>query len=265
MQSIKQTKAIINQSTPTEENPIIIKPFEDYKSYNKYYKARVIYNTNFIRPQIYICRSYNTDIAIFNRMNGTLLLNIEWYNSSKTTAAQLDHFIFKYCFKPIRTIYLKESIFNELTAAFYGSDIGLYENKEYNIIKLYEHDKNIMETLKNPFLTLPEKLEELEPYVNLNIDAGREFKTTTERIFIYTASNSRSNIKFKIIRRFKKYKQVKNYHKKITYEKLILPDEPNFYNDPRKQADKTLFNGYDMGVTNTKDLRKQTFNNYRMF
>ena len=266
MQSIEQTKAIINQSTPTEENPIIIKPFEDYKSYNKYYKASVIYNTNFINPQLTIMRSYQTDIAIYNRRNGFLILNLDYYNSSKTTKEQLEHFLFKYvpAFKQ-GVIYLTDNKFNELMETFYTSDVGLYENKEYNILKIYKHDKNIIETLKNPFLTLPEKLEELEPYMNLNIDAGRPFKTTTERIFIYTSRNPRSNIKFKIIRRFKKYKQVKNYHKKITYEKLILPDEPNFYNDPRKQTDKTLFNGYDMGVTNTKDLKKQTFNNYRMF
>ena len=259
MESINELKQIVKPIKPEQtaanagSNPIKQVFFEDYKSYSTYYKASILYNTNFIRPQIYICRSYNTDIAIFNRMNGTLLLNIEWYNSSNTTAAQLDHFIFKYCFKPIRTIYLKESTFNELTAAFYCSDVGLYENKEYNIIKLYEHDKSIMETLKNPFLTLPEKLEELKPYVNLNIAAGREFKTTTERIFIYTASNSRSNIKFKVTRRFKKYKRGKNYHKKVTYEKLILPDEPNFYNDPRKQNDKKYFSSYDMGRGNRKE------------
>ena len=252
MQSIEQTKAIINQSTPTEENPIIIKPFEDYKSYNKYYKASVIYNTNFINPQLTIMRSYQTDIAIYNRRNGFLILNLDYYNSSKTTKEQLEHFLFKYvpAFKQ-GVIYLPDNKFNELMETFYSSDVGLYENKEYNIIRTWKAQKNIINTLNCKYLTPEEKINELLP---LTPESYKEILKTRFKII---EEVEKQDIKFKIVKTWKGSPENCKYRTSdLIKTEIKIISETSYYHDRRSFKDKTLFNGYDMGVTNTKELSR---------
>ena len=315
MQSIEQTKAIINQSTPAVENKIKYsnKPepknyfvrlpghereikeqyFKHFRSYKTYYKAKV---TTFIiknyytydevlKPvqggnkiiakneriikefKIYLLTSYNTEIAIYNSLDGNLYLNANYYNCSSTTTNQLDHFI-KYL-----NYNLDESITNKYYLNSENWNHILKELKDDHIRSInkiipgkIELDANLKQPIFNIMfnnglsqhekaIKILESINYFEPqYINQHF-----IKHDTTRL--------KSRIRHNIILRINGVElelqyssRIKNHKKAITKYKIkLVPGNIYFKYDLRTASDKKLYDGYDIGITNTKELKKQTF------
>lgn len=238
------------------KNNIIIKPFEGYKSYNIYYKAHVLYNAEFINPQIVVLRSYESDIAIYNRRNGFLLLNKEYYNSSKTTKEQLEHFKFKYIPAFIQgEIFLNDSKFNEMLNAFYESDPGLYENKEYNIIKTWKAQKSLINTINCKYLNIDEKITEILPLAPESTE-----KITLKTRFKIIEHLNKYGVKFDIVKTWKGSPDRCKYRTQDLLKIEIKIKDAGMYQDMRSFKDKIIWTGIDMGVTNTKELKRRNEN-----
>lgn len=249
MEAIKNLNQEFKPTTePENKNNIIINPFEGYKSYNKYYKASVIYNTEFIRPQLIIMKSYNTEVEIYNRSNGFLILNMDYYNSSKTTKEQLNFFTFKYipAFKQ-GIIYLDSQAFQNLINIFYDSDVGLYENKEYNIIRRWKAQKSLIDTITTPYLTADQKTQDIT-FQEVTTET-QELKT---RFKIIEHCNT-CGVKFDIIKTWKGNPQNCKYREQDHIKTEIkLKSETSLYRDARTWNDKKLYTGWDMGRPNCK-------------
>lgn len=250
MEAIKNITNEFKPSTePENENNIIINPFEGYKSYNKYYKASVIYNTEFIRPQLIVMKSYNTEVAIYNRSNGFLILDNEFYNCSKTTKEQLEHFLFKYvpAYKQ-GIIYLETPTFQDLINIFYVGDVGLYENKEYNIINRWKAQKNLIDTINCEYLTADQKTQDILPISEVTTET-QELKTR----FKHIEHCNKYGVKFDIIKTWKGNPENCKYTEKEHIKTQIkIISKTSLYHDARNWNDKKLFTGWDIGKPNRK-------------
>lgn len=285
MQSIEQTKAIINNEIkPIKANQTATaatnKAAYEIKEifFNKgYYKTRVIKNTyltpgNYllnnniwhekkIKHDIEVLRSYKTDIAIF--YNDYLFLNLDYYNCSKTTARHLDDYkitienLYFNCNRnKIKLVYVYDKDFNYLLDCFYKFDQA---NKLINgletYINQYKFKKIAIDILQNPSLNITSKLKELRITTSLSKEKHevKELKTRLKHIETWNANG----INFNII--YSTNKTKKGGTKIISKRKLKVTTNYLFAFDNRRSNEKLLYDGYDIGVTNTKDLKKQTF------
>lgn len=209
--------------------PIIENPFKNYKNYNTYYKASIKYNVNFINPQLKIFKSYKSDIAIYNPEKAILILNYELYSCSKTTKEQLTYFIDTETANLIRKIYINPELFERLIKYFNNNDIGSYELTEHEIIKNYEKDKSIIQTIENPYLTNKEKLTELKPYLEeIKIYHKEKQLKTVKQITNYYQIGSSTKSRHLIIKH--KY-SINNKNNKITTDKIKLIRTLNSFKD----------------------------------
>lgn len=276
MQSIEQTKQIINNEIPKEtpagignrtikeninkyDEKLILRISEpEYlKGYNAsgyYYKA---YTKQYLRENtepilkefnlnIDIFTSYNTDVMIYDYLNNIIIYNLDYYNSSKTTKNQVEFKINSSYYKfREHEYYLKENLFNELTSAIIQGQANKYYNMLDELIRRAEREtaglQYIEETIKkgtyliNNQQNKPETIKELktrnrhhEEFNIYNIPVIQEYSTNKKNTRIIT------KVKIKI-----------NLDKQQLYTK-----------DIRKYNEKILFNGYDMGVSNTKELKR---------
>lgn len=254
----KTVKGISGAGIKKELNqiaPIIENPFKNYMSYNTYYKAKIKYNVNLTNPQLKVFQSYKSDIGIYNPQRAILILNYDLYNCSKTTKEQLNFFInTETATAVLRVIYVNPNLFERLISYFESGDAGAYELSEHEIIKNYEKDKSIIETIETPYLTNPEKLEELRPYIQeiKQYHKEKQLKTVTQITNYYQIGNSNQSRHLILKHKY----SISNKNNKITSDKLKLIRTINSFKDYRKQEDKKLFNSYDMGITNTKDLKR---------
>lgn len=251
MEAKQELNQILKLKPVEQKEKIIIKPFENYKSYNKYYKASVIYNTEFIRPQLTIMKSYDTHIAIYNRSNGFLILNSDWYNCSKTTKEQLDFFKFKYIPAFIQgVIYLSSEKFEDLINIFYAGNVGLYENKEDYIIQKWKAQKAIINTIENEYLTTDEKIQELLP-INPESITKEQLKTR----YYHIETINKHGVKFQIKRTWKGTQETcKHRTQDLIREQIVIISKVNLYQDTRNQSEKNLYSSYDMGIPNNKQF-----------
>ena len=103
-------------------------------------KKITVYETE----QELLLKSYETFICVFHKSTGTIINNYESYKISNTTRKHYNEFIFYLQhdkkFNINKEIFLSETDFNnELIYNF--QDFGNMENRIYNLIKLYELEK----------------------------------------------------------------------------------------------------------------------------
>lgn len=220
--------------------------------------------------------SYETPITILDDKTGVLLINKDYYNSSKTTKEHYNTFINRnkngICYK----YFLNDSSFNIMLKYLNNNQLKTFDEKIQYIKHAAEYEKPIFNILLNQELdkkerintfldaigfnknTITRYLKKEIKYINQYSDRPdfiqshkvQELKTRNKHeIIIYKN-------RIKIALKFAARKQSKTVISNIKFE--ILEDD-YLTQDLRNNNEKLLFNGYDIGVTNTKELKKQTF------
>lgn len=220
--------------------------FKGYGNYNIYYKAQVIKN---IDLGLILCKSYNTDIAIYCTISDVLYLDINYYNCSKTTKEQLDHFLNRYCYlhgklNYTKILYLTSNEFNEISKIFYNEfDYLDYLDFEQKTLKRFYLLNNVLNKINDYNKYTYWK------YFNFSNDYYEtetiELKTRTKKVYHYKFDN----LRLKEIKTFKKDK-----NKTVINGKIEISNKYCLIFDNRKMNDKKLYGGYDMGVSNNKNL-----------
>lgn len=168
--------------------------FRDYGSTKYYYKASIIYNTAL--PSVSICRSYNTDIALYDSITQTVFVNNEFYNCSRTTKKHYNHYTRKTVPTTAKTIYLSDTNFHGLTKAFYHNDTNTLKSSIIFYSELYKHDQEIIDTLTAPQITTKEKLDHLKNTITYVSDETTQLKTVTKHRLRYLSGNIEFYISF---------------------------------------------------------------------
>lgn len=125
-------------------------------------KKITVYETE----QELILKSYETFICVFHKLTGTIINNFESYKISNTTRKHYNEFLFYIQhdkkFNINKEIFLSESDFNnELIKNF--QNFGNMENRIYNLIKLYELEKQHI----NYYLNLENIKQDLKLFENI--------------------------------------------------------------------------------------------------
>ena len=204
----------------TEETKGEIKQafFRDYGSTKYYYKASIIYNTAL--PSVSIFRSYNTDIALYDSISETVFLNKEFYNCSRTTKKQYNHYRTTVP-TTAKTIYLSDADFKQITKAFYHNDTNTLKSSIIFYSELYKHDKEIIDTLTAP-ITTKEKLEQLKNKIKYVSDETTHLKTVTKHRLRYLSGS----IEF-----YLSYSTSNKNGKTTTQERITIKNAGVYYND----------------------------------
>ena len=232
----------LNQTEPDIKQSF----FKNYNSYNIYYKAQTLTNNNL---NLILCRSYHTDIAIYNKLTDVLYLNLDWYNCSKTTTEQLDHFLNYLCnlynkLDYTKILYLNDKEFNEITEIFYNTtNFNKYLEVEGSYLKRFYRLKTILKKL-DQYTNFYKTWWDYWSFDNNPVRCETiELKTRIKKIKIYNYDGLQ-------IEEVKTYKRTKK--EPVISGKLNIINDYCLIFDRRKSYDKKLYTGYDMGVTNTK-------------
>jgi len=250
--------------------------------FNKgYYKTRVIKNS-YLTPQtpllnnnlwhekkidhdIEVLRSYETDIAIF--YNDFLFLNLDYYNCSRTTAGHLDDYkttienLYFNCNRnKIKLVYVTDIDFNKMLDSFYSYEQAnrLINNLE-TYINQYKFKKIAIDILNNPDLNITSKLKQLRLKTSLTKEGHdvQELKTRLKHVEKWNANG----IEFNII--YSTNKTKKGGTRITSKRKLKIITTALFAFDNRRSSEKILYDGYDIGISNTKNLKRIEFNKPR--
>lgn len=204
----------------TEETKGEIKQvfFRDYGSTKYYYKASIIYNTAL--PSVSICRSYNTNIALYDSITQTFFVNKDFYDCSITTKKHYNHYTHKTVPTTAKTIYLYDADFKQITKAFYNTDTNTLKSSIIFYNELYKHDKEIIDTLTAP-ITTKEKLEHLKNKIKYVSDETTPLKTVTKHRLRHLSGNIEFYISF----------STNKNGKRTTQERITITNAGVYYND----------------------------------
>ena len=215
--------------------------FKNYKSYKTYYKAQITeynYKSNEFKLNFQTLKSYNTVIGILIN-ESYLILNKDYYNCSKTTSEQLHYFLSFYpCIN--QKIYLKNDQFYDLNKYLILNELENFMIFLNSINYQFEKEKHFLKKLDNQkFLKNLLKTSKI-----LNIE-NKHKKTVTKKIITITKENIKLSLSFSV-----------NKHNRITTKiKYKLLSNSNLLTiDLRNFNEKQLYNGYDMGIKNNKNL-----------
>lgn len=274
MQSIEITNQIVNsrkknnnikgigkrtqQNIKSYDELLKIKTYKEYlKGYNStgyYYKA---HTTQYLRENTtpilqefnlncYIFTSYTTDVFIYDNLNEIIIYNLDYYNSSRTTKNQIEYKI-NYSFFKYRQqeYYLKDNLFNELTTAIKEGQANKYYNMLDTLLIRVEKEKEALYQIEtaikeqkyliNNQQNKPETIKQLKTR-NRHTEKFNIFNVPVIQEYSTNKKNNRIISKIKI--------------------KIDMSKQELYTVDLRSYKDKILFNGYDMGITNTKDLKR---------
>lgn len=249
--------------------------------FNKgYYKTRVIKNS-YLTPQnplnnniwnepkikhdIEVLRSYKTDIAIF--YDEYLFLNLYYYNCSNTTTGHLEDYkltienlYFNRNRNILKLVYVSDRDFNTMLNAFYSFEqANRLINHLETYINQYKFKKIAIDILDDPDLNITSKLKQLRYKTSLKKESHNveELKTRLRHIETWTANGIKFNILYSTNKTKKGGTRITSKRKlKIITDSLIAFDN-------RRSNEKILYDGYDIGISNTKNLKRIEFNKPR--
>ena len=286
MESINELKQIVKPIAASETATAATNETAQYEIkeifFNKgYYKTRVIKNS-YLTPQtpllnnnlwhekkikhdIEVLRSYETDIAIF--YNEYLFLNLDYYNCSSTTTRHLEDYkttiknLYFNCNRNIlKLVYVFDRDFNTMLDDFYSFEqANRLINHLETYINQYKFKKIAIDILDDPNLNITNKLKQLRYKTSLKKESHKveELKTRLRHIETWSANGIKFNILYSTNKTRKGGTRITSKRKlKIITNYLIAFDN-------RRSNEKILYDGYDIGITNTKNLKRKEFNKPR--
>lgn len=220
--------------------------FKNYGSYPIYYKARILSYTltnNYKIKDFELLKSYNTFICIY--FDNTIILNKEYYNCSYTTKKQLEFYLENK--KVLNKYYVNDKIFYQLV-----NDI-LFDNLE-KFLKTFENIKKIAKIQQNIINNLK---YDKENFLNFILD------NPNTTIFNENIKVLKTRIKRKITIEYFYTKLTISFstkkEKRISKYKINDIENTLYCTDLRKFNEKVFYNGYDIGISNNKELTYKGF------
>lgn len=215
--------------------------FKNYGSYPIYYKAKVLkveFIDNFRFIDFELLKSYNTFICIY--FDNTIILNKNYYNCSYTTKKQLEFYLKDK--KVLNKFYVNDKIFYQLINNILNEKIEKFFKTFENIKKIAKIQQNILNNLKYDKENFLNFILENPNTIVLN-EYLKVLKTRIKRTISIEYFYTKLTIEFST----KKEKRISKYKIKDIENTL-------YCTDLRKFNEKVFYNGYDIGISNNKNL-----------
>jgi len=228
------------------------------------------------KQNIIIGVSYETNILILDLKTGVLLINKEYYNCSVTTKEHYNTFTWKHRENITSKIFLNSECFNIMEDYLFNKKILVFNEKIQYLLSAANYEKPVFNILMNPEQTRKENINNFLDMIHFNKDMIKKY-LRHELQFIPRAASAPNFIINDEIQELKtREKHVLTIYKnRVKIElifscrkksKTIISDikfnilEADYLtNDIRTNQDKILYNGYDIGITNTKELKPVEF------
>lgn len=232
------------------------------------------------KQNIIIGVSYETNILILDLKTGVLLINKEYYNCSVTTREHYNTFIWKHRNDITSKIFLNSECFNIMEDYLFNKKILVFNEKIQYLLSDANYEKPIFNILLNPDNSSKENINNFLDMIHFNKNMIKKYlRHEVQYIKKYSdAPDFIINDKIQELKTREKHKLTINKNRvKIQLifscrkkSKTIISDikfnilESDYLTiDLRNFQDKVIYDGYDIGISNTKNLKRKEFNKPR--